>query len=239
LTTLAVTAEPSANAEHLAHLFRGLLLANMPSPIIEAPRNWGHQKEVVVGLKWQGARPIPQKSLRNDGHWQKVRVEALNPATTLAVGVHRLDCPQPDTLTFEVMLGVDTRLTYEQQLWKSGARLYSGETRARCRAALRLNCEASSRLEHRPGTILPDMVVRVRVTQAELFYTGLVCEHTLGMGGDAAKWMGNTFHDLLLAVKPSMERDLLAKANAAIVQAADTKEVRVKLDQLLKGLPAR
>ncbi len=34
--------------------------------------------------------------------------------------------------------------------------------------------------------------------------------------------------------KPDLERDLLAKANAAIVKAADTKEVRVSLGGLLK-----
>ena len=33
---------------------------------------------------------------------------------------------------------------------------------------------------------------------------------------------------------PALERDLLAKANAAIEKAADTKEVRVSLAELLK-----
>ena len=39
--------------------------------------------------------------------------------------------------------------------------------------------------------------------------------------------------------RPDLERDLLNKANAAIVKAADTKEVRVSLDALLKGGPTR
>ena len=239
LLILASAASPSAaadptEAERLAGLFRGLLLANMPTPLAEAPRNWGHQKEVVVGLKWHGPRPEAQKSFRNDGHWQKVRIEAINPATTLAVGVQKL-VSEPGRMTFEAMLGVDARLTYEQQLWKSGVRLYSGETRARCRAALKLTCEATNRLEHRPGAVLPDVVFRVRVTAAEVFYTDLVCEHTLGVGGDAARLIGQAVHDLLTAVKPSVERDLLAKANAAVVKAADTKEIRFVFDRLLAG----
>jgi hypothetical protein len=68
-----------------------------------------------------------------------------------------------------------------------------------------------------------------------VFYTGLVCEHTLGVGGDAARLIGEAVHDLLTAVKPSVERDILAKANAAVVKAADTKEVRVAFDRLLGG----
>lgn len=230
----AVAADP-ADADRLAGLFRGLLLANLPTPLAEAPRNWGHQREVAVGLKWRGPRPEVQKSPRNDGHWQKVRIEAINPATTLAVGVHKLATPEPGRVTFEALLGVDARLTYEQQLWKSGARLYGGETRARCRAALKLTCEATSRLEKPPGAVLPNVVFRVRVTSAEVFTTGLVCEHTLGVGGDAARLIGEAVHDLLTAVKPSVERELLAKANAAVVKAADTKEVRVEFDRLLGG----
>lgn len=231
-------AEPPASdaeAERLAGLFRGLLLANMPTPLVEAPRNWGHQKEVVVGLKWHGLKAEAQKSPRNDGRWQKVRIEAINPAATLALGVHKLATPEPGRMTFEALLGLDTRLTYEQQVWRAGARLYSGETRSRCRAALRLTCEVTNRLDKRPGALLPDAVLRVRVTEAEVFYTGLVCEHTLGVGGDAARLIGQAVHDLLTAVKPSVERDLLARANAAVVKAADTKEVRIEFDRLFAG----
>jgi hypothetical protein len=234
----AAPPEPSEE-ERLVVLLRGLLLANLPTPLVEAPRNWGHQREVLVGLKWHGPRPEPQKSFRNDGHWQRVRLEAVNPATTLALGVNKLVNLEPGKVTFDALIGLDTRLTYEQQVWKSGVRLYSGETRARCRAALRLSCEVTNRLEKRPGTLLPDVVFRVRVTEAEVFYTDLVCEHTLGMGGDAAKVIGQAVHDVLNAVKPSVERDLLAKANAAIVKAADTKDVRVEFDRLLSGkIPA-
>lgn len=229
------TPPESHEADRLAVLLRGLLLANLPSPLVEAPRNWGHQREVIVGLKWSGPKPSPQKSFRNDGHWQRVRLEAVNPATSLALGVNKYANPEPGKVTFDALIGLDTRLTYEQQVWKSGVRLYSGETRARCRAALRLSCEVTNRMEKRAGSVLPDVVLRVRVTEAEVFYTDLVCEHTLGMGGDAAKIIGEAIHNLLNAVKPSVERDMLARANAAIVKAADTKEVRVEFDRLLAG----
>jgi hypothetical protein len=36
-------------------------------------------------------------------------------------------------------------------------------------------------------------------------------------------------------LKPSLERKLLEKGNAAIVKAADSKEVRVSLTKLLGG----
>ena len=41
--------------------------------------------------------------------------------------------------------------------------------------------------------------------------------------------------DTVRRVKPELERDLLAQANAAVVKAADTKEVRLSVESLLKG----
>jgi hypothetical protein len=63
----------------------------------------------------------------------------------------------------------------------------------------------------------------------------LAVDHTLGVGGDAAKVLGEAAIKFAKAVKPSLEKDLLAKANAAVVKAADTKEVKIELDKLLSG----
>ena len=60
-------------------------------------------------------------------------------------------------------------------------------------------------------------------------------EHTAGIGGDAAKALGEAVVHTVKQVKPQLERDLLAKANAAIVKAGDTKEIRVALGKLLEG----
>ncbi|MCZ2340334.1 MAG: hypothetical protein LC104_00895 [Bacteroidales bacterium] len=236
----ACAAEATATeTAHLTQLLRGLLLANLPDPVTKTYKGWGHQKETLSGLKWHRdglrLRAEPQRSFRNDGHWQAARIEAINPEHTLLLGINQLQYPTPGTATFNAYVGLDVRLTYEQQLWKAGARLYGGETRAKCKAAILLHCEVTNRLERRPGATLPDAVFRVRVTQAELFYSGLVCEHTLGMGGDAARLLGEAIHKFLTEVKPSVERDLLAKANAAIVKAADTREVRIEFDKLLQG----
>lgn len=239
LVGTAPAAEP-ADSQRLAQVLRGLLLKNLPDPVLESGRGWGHQKEVVVGLKWHRAGRLrlkaePQKALRNNGHWQKVRIQAIDPARTLSLAVRDLKHPEAGKTTFEAYAAIDTRLTYEQQLWKSGVRLYAGETRARCRAVARLACEFTNRLEARPGSLLPDAVIRVRVTEAELNYTDFVCEHTAGLDGDAAKKVGEAVLKFLKQAKPSLERDLLAKANAAIVKAADTREVRIELDKLLLG----
>ena len=117
-----------------------------------------------------------------------------------------------------------------------GIRLWSAGVRARLRVKAHLECENIIRLEEKPKSFLPDIVFRLRVTKAKVGYDDLVVEHIAGIGGTAAKVLGETFHDAMNQWRPSIERKLLERASAAIVKAADTKEVRIGLSGLFKEL---
>lgn len=239
----AVAAPPAekpvdVDTAQLAANLRSLLLAALPDPILTVDHGWGRQKEVLLGMKMHRTgrlrvRAEAVKGVRNDGLWQRVRVTAVDPEKSLALGVREVRQRADGAVTFEAYLTLDVRTFIDQEVWKSGARLYGGETRLRSKAALKLVCEVTNRVEAKPGAVLPDVVMRVRVTSADLYYTDLVCEHTLGLNGKPAAKIGEVAHKLMTEFKPSLERDLLAKANAAIVRAADTKEVRIELDRLL------
>lgn len=127
-----------------------------------------------------------------------------------------------------------TLMDYERQRWESGLRLSSNSVRARFRVKLMLNCELTAKVES-SSLILPDAVFRLRVTQASLQFDNFVVEHVAGMGGEAAKLLGDAARGSLHRWKPSLEHDLLEKADAAIVKAGDTKEVHLGLARLLKG----
>lgn len=231
----APPAAPQPDVDNLAKVVRTLLVDNLPNPVSQSNHGWGNQREVVIGLSWDRLRPRPLKSLRNDGHWQRGSIEVIEPKRTLAVGISKLEYPTPGVATFEAMIGADVRLNYEQQVWKAGNRIYGGETRATCRGALRLVCEVSNRFEAQPGGILPDAIFKVKITEAELFYTNLEVEKTLGREGEQAKRFGEIMLRFLQLVKPSVEKDILNKANAAVVKAAHNKEVRIELDRLFRS----
>jgi hypothetical protein len=171
---------------------------------------------------------------RNDGHWWKVRINGKNLADTLVVDLRELRQPGGGVTTFRLFVSFDAVILYEQQTWKMGARLYSGSTRARCRVRLALDCEALAKFE-KGKKLLPDAVFRLRVVRSDLGYDNLVVEHTAGVGGEAAKVLGDAVVGGMRQWKPSLERNLREKANAAIVKAADTKEVRVNLLELFSG----
>jgi hypothetical protein len=235
--TLKAPVPAPPDTKPLSDTLHKLLLANLPDPLVKSEHDWGRQKEVANGVKWErkGAirfRPQVVKELKNDGHWERVTVEAVDPAKTLKLTISNPRTPEAGKTLFDAVVHTGVKLKYEHQLWALGRRVYSGETRATCTAGVTMVVELTSRSETPPGAALPTVVLRARVTEAKLSYWDLECEHTLGMDGPAAKVIGNAVHDVMKKLKPDLETGLLQKANAAIVKAADTKEVRVELGNL-------
>lgn len=223
------------SVDALAGSLRGFLVKAMPAPLYEDTRHWGLQKSVSE-IKWrgQGIHVHPEKInvMKNDGRWWKVRVTADRLPDTLVFDLRDAHLVEPGRMTFTAFISFDTHAEYDRQTWRLGRRTYSGSIRARLRVKLTLHCEAAAQLDGNGG-LLPDAVFRLRVLQAESGYDNLVVEHIAGLGGEAAKLLGDAAHGSIKQWRPSMERDLLAKANAAIVKAGDTKEVRVSLSKLL------
>jgi hypothetical protein len=166
---------------------------------------------------------------RKHGTWRKVRITA-NPNTII---VDLRDIKQEaGRTTFSVLIAFKAHVEYVRQKWASGVRLLDQSVRARLQVKVPLQCEFTSRIEM-TDKLIPDMVIRLRVLSCNLQYDHLVCEHFAGFGGTTAKVVGDLIMTSLQKWHPSMERNLLAKANAAIVKAADTKEVRIELGKLL------
>lgn len=217
----------------LAGSLRGYLVRSLPPTLYEASPGWGRTVRVANGVKWHGKGPEISHGMRNDGAWRKVAVTAGNLADTLIFDLRDFQQPEPGRMTFSVFVSFDARMDYVQQNWKAGLKLYDGSVRARFRVKLLLQCEARVRLEAN-GSVLPDAVFRLRVSKAELHYDNLVVEHVAGVGGEAAKLLGDAAKGGLRQWYPSLERELLARTDAAIARAGDTKEVRVNLLGLLK-----
>jgi hypothetical protein len=225
------------SAKTLADSFRGALLQLLPSPLYEGSPGWGHTKDVTVGVKWvgQGLRVHPEaiRSSRNHGVWRKVRVTALDPQGSLAFDLRDLRQTETQKLAFTSSLALNVRADIERQKWEAGVRLSSSSLQARLRLLLTLDCEAEARFEA-TDALLPDAIFRLRVVRADLQYDNLVVEHVAGVGGTGARLLGEAVRGGIHRFHPGLERDLLARADAAIVRAGDTREVRVSLSKLLK-----
>lgn len=223
--------------DQLSGDLRGLLLKNLPDPLYEAAPNWGHQSE-AKRLQFRGKlRDLRLEMMhepKNDGVWRKIRVEAVNPADTLVFDLRHLTKADGGRLAFQIFTAMDVSFDIRQQRWVSGIKLLDTEARGRARVRITVDCEAMSRIES--GNLLPDLVIDLKVVRADLGYENLKFEHIAGLGGEAAEIIGEAAQALIRQWKPSIERDLLAKASAAIVKAGEHKEVRVSLSKLLKSV---
>jgi hypothetical protein len=226
----------------LSGTLRGIVLRSLPDPLYEASPGWGNMKYVARGIEWHGqglgVHPEIQRSHKNDGTWQKVRFTADRPADSLILDLRNLQYPEPGRITFDIFVRFDAKVDYTRQEWDRGRKLYDGSVRARLRLVANLACEVTTRLEANGG-LLPDAVFRLRITRANLGYDNFVMEHVAGVGGELAKVLGDAFRGGLKQWYPSLEHELLQRADAAIVKAGGTREVRVNLTSLFtkRGQP--
>ena len=234
-TLIAQSAPTAGDAAKLSDSLRSLLLRNLPEPLYVKSHNWGHKKPAFSRVQWKETDGHPEivHVDKEDGEWTKFQAFALNPARDLALTLTNLQYPAEGKMTFDLGVSLPVRFLFERQIWKAGVKLYSGSVKGRLRLALTMHCEAVATLEK--GKLLPVLVFRMRATATQVAYDQFVLEHVAGFGGEAAEAVGKLVRRAIHQWKPSIERDLLAKANAALCKAADTREIRVGLDGLKRS----
>ncbi len=231
---------PAARAEApaLADNLRAVLLDMMPDPLYQSDSHWGGQRMMTDRLKFHvhglHVHIEAMQALKNDGRWWKVKATGIRLPETLTLDLRDVQRGDDGKTTFTAVLAFDARVQYDQENWERGLRLFSGSAEARLRVHLTLRCEATMKLEPN-GALLPDAVFRLRATEAKLGFDHFELEHIAGVGGDLAKLIGEAAEAALEKWRPSLERKLLDRADAAVVKAADTKEVRVSVMKLLKA----
>ena len=221
----------------LAKTLRDVMLTNMPSPLATTDQGWGKQKEFVVGAVMlrdpKKFGPDAPRKMANDGLWQRFTVQAVEPSKSLNLAIADFTRPVANTANIVLNAEMDVKFRVEHQYWKRGLLLYTGETRGHCKAGLKLKAEIVSKSVMKPGAFLPDINLCIKVTEANLFHDKITIDHTIGLDGNDAKAVGDFVLDLVKVIKPELEKQLLDKANAGIMKAANSKEITVQLDKLV------
>jgi hypothetical protein len=225
-----------ATPDQLAAILKPILIEKMPPVLYDKTDNWGHQAMVPVGLRWRGLKAEVMKSPRNHGEWRKMKVTGRDLPRTLELKISEVRNIDSEKQRFKVFLTFLMGVHYEQQNWANGARLWSGSVRARAQVKLDLECENTIKVVF--DNVLPDFILRMRVINAKVSYDHLVTEHINGIGGTGAKVVGDALHDTIKLWRPSLERDLLARAGEAVVRSGDTRDIRIGFGSLFKAKKA-
>jgi hypothetical protein len=222
----------------LSASMRETLLRSLPDPLFEKSKHWGETEKGFSRFRFEGPdgrlRPRMVRTEKNDGHWRETRIEAVDPEKTLTFEIRNVaPGDTSDTTRFDVNISLKTKVHYHHIHWEKGLKLWDATADARLRLKLLLHCEATARFE-KTGGIIPDLVYRLRVTTADVSYDDFKVTHVAGVGGELAEFIGDAARKTVHELKPSLEEKLLSKAEAAIVKAADTKELRIGLQGIKK-----
>jgi hypothetical protein len=225
-----------ARVQQLSTALRELVLQALPNPLYERAENWGHTAPAPHAVKWDGDGLLRKPKLvytkRNDGTWRRIHLVAADPERNLVAVLSNVRRADPGKLTFDLFMACDVHATIWQQNWKKGVKLFSGEARARMRVQALLKIESTMVVVPTKGW-LPDFVVKLRLVHAQAGYDDLVFEHLPGISGDAAKLLGEAAQGIITAVKPSLERKLLARLEAALLKAGRDRDIKLRLGQVL------
>jgi hypothetical protein len=235
LTVLAgrAAAQAPETLESVSAAMRPLIIEAMPAVLYEKKDNWGNQRESFARLVFRGIKPVVEKTPKNDGYWKAIKVVPQELQRSFHFKLYDVQQVSVEKQTFKAKLGFQAGIEFDHQLWESGVRLFAGNTRARVQLEMDMDVDNIIKIE-KDKSGLPQFVFRLNVTKANLQYRDLVVEHTAGVGGSAAKVIGDGLHSAIKQWKPSIERNMLERANSAIVKAADTKEIVVGLTGLVK-----
>jgi len=233
LTARPAVAQTPDTLQSVSVAMRPLIVEAMPAVLYEKKDNWGNQRESFARLVFRGIKPVVEKTPKNDGYWKALKVVPQELNRSFHFKITDVKEVSAEKQTFKAKFGFQAGIEFDHQVWESGVRLFAGNTRARVQLDMDMDVENIIKLETDKSG-LPNLVFRLKVTKAELNYHDLVVEHTAGVGGSAAKLIGDGMHSAIKQWKPSIERSLLERANGAIVKAADTKEIVIGLSGFVK-----
>lgn len=219
---------PAEKVAALQSALKTTMLLAMPDPMVQGKEKWGHQEQTVSGLKWSG-KPEFSYQNRNHGTWRKYEVELRQPHEShLRLRLDEVKITGNNQMSFVVYLDADVNFEVTQENWNHGIRLFHGTVRGQAVMQIKLLC--TSRLEiDTDAKGLPALKYRLKTERAKASYVDLKVKHLAGIGGSAAKWIGDWSVDAMNQLKPSIERKLIDKLSAKLVKAADTKEIQVSL----------
>lgn len=193
-----------------------LLKGGLPNPLVTDTKDWGKQEDHAV-VVFKGVKPTVVTKSVNSGLWRRVTVR---PQEKAGLEISLVDAKKPDpkenkyTLTSKV--GLDCAIELEVEDWFRGAKMIGGHAEVTCRAILTIECEL---------TLVPvfKFPPAIKVTNPKVLDTTLVYENLktkklgpVALVGKPAEYFSDKLVAAVKKVKPTLESELLDKANTAV-----------------------
>jgi hypothetical protein len=217
--------------EGVSSLLEWIAREHLPREI-EDSKHWGKEEKVWAGVKfsWDDGKLHTRRkwdSVRQ-GTWYRYRAQLIDPDRRLQVQVGKLRELPKGRAGFDVVAKARMAATGRMAQWQHNVQLISVDVEAQADIELRLKCSTAFQFD--TARFPPDVVLDVRVDDAELRLTDFRLEKLGVIDGSPARLLGRSMREMIEDKLVKSADKLAAKMNAKLQDPA--KKPRLPLSQL-------
>ena len=215
-------------------LLTEIVLQQMPLQYSD-DRKWGGQEKRWDGLEFrnEGIKLETKRrwKLVNHGTWRKYQARLINPESEFSIELERL-CNTPDGKTaFDLNIAAELQLQGRQAKWIKGVQLYSFSAEGSCHVRITLSCQSEIELDL--NRLPPDLILKPRVTRAQLTVDEFRIDRISKVGGEVAQQVTHWVRGAIDEKVREEEEKLVAKLNTELKKNQDN--LRLSLHDALQS----
>ncbi len=217
----AEAAAPSSQrSSALASAFAQIIENAIPREY-EKRKDWGHTKNITVGLRTDGWKLHRRKKPVNHGVWKHYRIKLVEPEENLSVEIRELRLNTDGGLSFKLALDAKFDLWARAKVYQYGVHLIALEAVGDATIDLEIDCEVAVRLHARDGQ--PGVALDPKVNDSRLNIVDFRLRRVSNAKGPIIREIGEELPRLL--EKELRGPKLVAKLNRAIDKKRDRLEL--------------
>ena len=212
----------AATEQSLSDLVRRTILDNLPREFA-GDNDWGQQKKVASGLKFQtsGGRLRISKRTKevNDGLWTNYRVTLVDPTQNLRIQIAQLRRVGPGRVAFQLFLSAQLGGEARYERWRRGIKMLNFKVDAQSTVEAALDCEVGFRLV--PGSFWRDLVIEPKIKSVKLALVDIDLRRVSKIDGAAAEELGDQLRHALDRDLRNRQDEIATKLNEALQKNPD------------------
>jgi len=204
----------------LANAFARILENAIPREY-EKRKDWGHTKNITVGIRADGIKLHRRKKPVKHGVWKHYKIRLIDPQETLAIQIENLHPVEGGRLAFTLAVQAKFDLWARAKVYQYGIHIIALETLGDATIDLTIDCEIGMRFQTHKGAA--GIALDPQVTDARLDITEFHLRRVSNAKGPIIRELGKELPRMI-------ERELqgpkfVAKLNRAIEKKRDRLEL--------------
>jgi hypothetical protein len=216
-------------------LLRDLVDETIPRDY-EKRDGWGHEIEIVTGVRIREKNGLPRISKRtkrvNHGVWKRYRIALIKPEETLKIALRDVQAADEAGLAFKVVVSARLRCTAKTEFWNFGVRTGSATVQADATVRAVAKFVVRSRdLDPDDDSWFTEVEYTLEADRVRIELDDFDVRRVGRLDGDLADGLGNTAQTLLADVLHGQEENVTKRIQRELAER--DARFKVKLPRVL------